>query len=310
MATPSATNSPSPDEPVEDPARLVCKRCWDVCFSTEEFRGLCQTRRELCQAEGEYRVSYTVDKEHTGESSLNGCGWCSLINRLDDESEDSIPSEFRGDKSTIEVELGIGWLHEKYTPDGNNRYRVWVNRVCSYLSACTTENSAVSDVVTSRSLHTDVASDLTFEKIQQWMQKCSTHPECGPLSDSPLPTRLIKVAPEDGVGEPRIISAKGFRGKYAALSYCWGGKQLGMTVKENIASRFRQLDTGELSKTVLQAIQTTKRMGLQYVWVDAICIIQDDEEDRTNEIRQMCDIYRQAYVTIVAANAAHSSDGF
>jgi len=310
MATQSATDRVVPDQPVQAPSRVVCTRCWNVCFSTKDFRGLCQTRRELCKIEGEYRVSYTADKKHTSESALNGCGWCSLINRLDDESEYSIPTEFRGDKSTIKVELGIGLFHERYTPDGNNRYTVWVNGVCSHLSACTTEDNAASNTVTARRLHTEVTSDLAFEKIQQWIQKCSTHLECGPLSDSPLPTRLIEVAPEDGVGEPRIISTKGVRGKYAALSYCWGGKQLGMTVNKNFASRFRQLDTKELSKTVLQAIQTTKRLGLRYVWVDAICIIQDDEQDRTNEIRQMCDIYRQAYLTIVAANAASSSNGF
>jgi hypothetical protein len=310
MATTSATNRLVLDQPVQAPSRLVCTRCWDLCFSTKDFRGLCQTSRELFEIEGKYRVSYTVDKKHTSESALNGCGWCSLINLLDDESEYTIPTEFRGDKSTITVELGIGWLHETYTPDGNNRFRVWVNGVCSHLSACTTEDSAVSKVVTARPLHTDVTSDLTFKKIQQWIQKCSTHLECGPLSDSPLPTRLIEVAPDDGTGEPRITSTKGVRGKYVALSYCWGGKQLGMTVKENFASRFRQLDTKALSKTVLQAIQTTKRLGLRYVWVDAICIIQDDEEDRTNEIRQMCDIYRQAYLTVVAANASRSSDGF
>lgn len=310
MATPPAANRLVLNQPVQAPSSLVCTRCWDVCFSTTDFRGLCQTRRELCKNEGEYRVSYTVDKKHTSESALNGCGWCSLINRLDDESEYSIPSEFIGEKCIIEVELGIGWLHEEYTPNGNNRYRLWVNRVCSHLSACITEDSAVSNIVTARPLHTDVASDLTLEKIQQWIQKCSTHLECGALSDSPLPTRLIEVAPEDGVGEPRIISTNGVRGKYAALFYYWGGKQLDMTIKENVASRFRQLDTRELSKTVLQAIQTTKRLGLRYVWVDAICIIQDDEEDRTNEIRQMGDIYRQAYLTIVAANAARASNGF
>ena len=117
MATPSAMNRLILNQPVQAPSKLVCTRCWDICFSTTDFRELCQTRRELCKIEGEYRVSYTVDKKYTSESALNGCGWCSLINRLDDESEYSIPTEFIRDKSTIQVELGIGSLHEKYTPD-------------------------------------------------------------------------------------------------------------------------------------------------------------------------------------------------
>jgi hypothetical protein len=53
-----------------------------------------------------------------------------------------------------------------------------------------------------------------------------------------------------------------------------------MAVKENFASRFRQLDTGELSKTVVKAIQTTKRMGLRYVWIDAICLYVDQHRTK------------------------------
>ncbi|KAL2130147.1 hypothetical protein VTI74DRAFT_6836 [Chaetomium olivicolor] len=289
--------------PVHAPRNAVCARCWELCFSTNEFRELCQTRNK--------RVSYAIEKKHVRESASDGCGWCSLIDRLDEDSNDVVPPEFRGNTDIVEVRVGEGMAHKYYTPKGPNRYRVWVNGTVTHLTAFVSENSPVAHVVTARPLHIEVDSGVTFDKIHQWLADCSsTHPECRPLSDSPLPTRLIEVAPEGVEGTPRIASTKGRRGKYAALSYCWGGDQSGMTLQSNFASRLQRLDTAVLSKTVRQAIQTTKRMGLRYIWIDAICIIQDDDADRTTEISQMCEIYRQACITIVAANATSASDGF
>ncbi|KAH7129171.1 heterokaryon incompatibility protein-domain-containing protein [Dactylonectria macrodidyma] len=304
MATPSLARSWSRHhQQAQDPASMVCSKCWEVCFSTEGFR-------ELCRADigGGSRVVYEIDGSYTAKNALKGCVWCSLIQRLDTASGDIVPLEFRRDTSIIKVRVGPGFPYENFTPKGNNRLGVTVNGSTCYFTAIATEHSPVSDIVTARPLHTDVTSELTFKAIDQWLEKCDTHPECEALSDSPLPTRLIDVASEDQ--KARIASTKGLWGRYAALSYCWGGAQSGKTLRATFAARQHRIEPAELSKTVRQAIQTTRRMGLQYVWIDAICIIQDDETDRANEIAQMCDIYRRAYVTIVAATAASSSDGF
>jgi Heterokaryon incompatibility protein (HET) len=282
----------------------ICKTCWSVCFSREDFQ-------KLCSSGDGATVSYATDLEQTSKSASIGCQWCTFILEINEQSQDLIPLEYRFTSSSLEVRLRTGIFEEIYTPHGNNRLTLSVNGAVTHLSLFTTEKNAASDAVTARPCQTDVTSDLAFQGIHQWLNQCATHTECLlPQLDSPLPTRLIDVDCSTTHSSPRLVLTKGLHARYAALSYCWGGKQIGMTLRENISSRLLELNEEDLSKTVQQAIWVTRRLGVRYLWVDAICIIQNCEEDRTNEIRQMCDIYRRAYLTIVAASASHSSDGF
>ena len=65
-----------------------------------------------------------------------------------------------------------------------------------------------------------------------------------------------------------------------------------------------------LPLTIQDAITVTRQIGIRYLWVDALCIIQDSAEDKAIEISRMAKIYRQSYVTISAANARSSHEGF
>lgn len=66
----------------------------------------------------------------------------------------------------------------------------------------------------------------------------------------------------------------------------------------------------ELPKTIRDAIRVTVGLGYSYLWVDSLCIFQDDESDQAREIAKMPLIYRNAIITIVAAMASSSSEGF
>jgi hypothetical protein len=98
--------------------------------------------------------------------------------------------------------------------------------------------------------------------------------------------------------------------QYAALSYCWGGEQESKTVDARLEERCKGFPLAELSKTIQDAVVTTRRLGLRYLWVDAICIIQDNEADRERELPRMDQIYSGASITIVAARAGKAVDGF
>lgn len=62
--------------------------------------------------------------------------------------------------------------------------------------------------------------------------------------------------------------------------------------------------------TSLEAITVTKNLGLHYLWIDALCIVQDDDQDSVQELARMPGIYKGAYVTLSAASASNSSEGF
>ncbi|KAJ3464978.1 hypothetical protein MRS44_005636 [Fusarium solani] len=93
-----------------------------------------------------------------------------------------------------------------------------------------------------------------------------------------LPTRLLHIDRiAEGVVTPVI--SKGTRGNYCALSYCWGTSQHKTTAQTRIADHQNGIEIEELPQVFKDAIRITHEIGLRYLWVDSLCIIQDDAED-------------------------------
>ncbi|CCF41923.1 heterokaryon incompatibility protein [Colletotrichum higginsianum] len=67
---------------------------------------------------------------------------------------------------------------------------------------------------------------------------------------------------------------------------------------------------GDLQQTVRDAIAVTRRLGFRYLWIDALCIIQDCNADKDREIGNMAMIYKNAAVTVAAGTAERAGDGF
>jgi hypothetical protein len=79
---------------------------------------------------------------------------------------------------------------------------------------------------------------------------------------------------------------------------------------ENLAANIGSIDFEALSPTIKDAITITRRLRLRYIWIDALCIIQDSAEDKMKEIANMANIYENATVTLIAASAAGADEGF
>jgi hypothetical protein len=103
---------------------------------------------------------------------------------------------------------------------------------------------------------------------------------------------------------------KGTTAAYAALSYCWGGDQNLTATNRTMPHLLNQIDEQSLPPTLRDAVLVTENLGLRFLWVDALCILQDDEYDKSMEISQMPFIYRHATVTIVASRASEVGEGF
>ncbi|KAH9824496.1 HET-domain-containing protein [Teratosphaeria destructans] len=98
--------------------------------------------------------------------------------------------------------------------------------------------------------------------------------------------------------------------RYAALSYCWGGDQLMKTTKETLSRRYESFQRSALPATIGDAIKVAEGLGIQYLWVDSMCIVQDDRNDMLEQIANMHNIYRGSAITIAAIAASNSSTGF
>ncbi|KAH8748133.1 heterokaryon incompatibility protein-domain-containing protein [Diaporthe sp. PMI_573] len=100
--------------------------------------------------------------------------------------------------------------------------------------------------------------------------------------------------------------------KYAALSYCWGKRQVWpacRTTRQNLGKQLQQIPWATLPATLQDAVKATRQLGLEYIWIDSMCIIQDDEEDWQVESMQMATVYAHAHVTLCAALALDTRTG-
>jgi hypothetical protein len=82
-------------------------------------------------------------------------------------------------------------------------------------------------------------------------------------------------------------------GQYAVLSYCWGSRKQPILTKDLVDSGNLKFPIQELPPTIVDALKICRRLGLPYLWVDALCIIQDspDAHDWVEQSAVMDDIY-------------------
>lgn len=155
-------------------------------------------------------------------------------------------------------------------------------------------------------------SDACHSVAASWLKDCiDNHPTCGVPGPVPLPTRVIDVGNKN-TPELRLVESRGLHDNYVALSYCWGDPKVHpqmRTVKENYEEHKRQIEYSSMPRTIQDAVTICRRLCIQYLWVDALCIIQEDLEDWIKESVKMCSVYSNAVCTISAAHADGVSGG-
>lgn len=99
--------------------------------------------------------------------------------------------------------------------------------------------------------------------------------------------------------------------EYAALSYCWGdADSLIKTTKRNFESGHRHIEFTGLPPCLRDAVIVARSLDIRYLWIDALCIIQDDTDDWAAEAAKMGDIFSNAVLTIGAASSRSFDEGF
>jgi hypothetical protein len=150
----------------------------------------------------------------------------------------------------------------------------------------------------------------SFNLARRWIDDCLEFHEHCPGPEIPaLPTRVIDVGAEDE-DDPKLVLSKGQKGWYATLSYCWGGSQPFTLTLETMESKQQGISVSETPNTFRDAIRVARLLNIQYLWIDALCIIQDSEVDKAVEMATMDQVYHNAAVTIAAANVEACSQSF
>lgn len=124
-------------------------------------------------------------------------------------------------------------------------------------------------------------SGPALDCVKNWLKECTmNHKACKHNKSPQLPARVIDLG--DGKTRAlRLVETQQESGTYVALSHCWGPEshQPLRTVAGNLESLKVKIPESQLNKTFLDAIEVCRHLGVRYLWIDSLCIIQDSLED-------------------------------
>ncbi|KAF4841385.1 hypothetical protein CGCSCA4_v009552 [Colletotrichum siamense] len=164
-----------------------------------------------------------------------------------------------------------------------------------------------------------IKSKVEISRILQWIETCTTtHPitRCrahnyqGFKSTFPR-LQVLRLIDLDSDSLIEVSDIRPY--KYVALSYVWGGVSSFRLTKSTLG-RLRQPGSvsqirDRLSLTILDTMKLVKLLGLRYVWVDLLCLVQDDPEDLRRGTAVMDNVFERSWLTVIAACGNHANYG-
>lgn len=146
------------------------------------------------------------------------------------------------------------------------------------------------------------------------MQYCLAHHDDCKTAFSNIRLRRFLLVGESTDLTVKVIRAQnldnGDAEPYTALSYCWGQDQVLKTTSANKADVENGVPLSLLPKTITDARRITRELHIKLLWVDSLCLVQDEEVELAEEIAKMHHYYGNAHITISAAAAESCSEGF
>lgn len=259
------------------------------------------------------------------------CGLCRLISGAEQSLQDELNKKKRFEVRVESVKARGSWLRPGLTSLEVGAWRIrgggsflqpegdmFLRQIM--LWADPSAPAARDGKVYSGPRITNSGSSEALQLVKTWHDACfSSHMECrkaysGEEVDEsvgpPLPTRLLRVLPD--LDQMQLVEASGLHGRYAALSYCWGSPDQPpppTTTSANLADRLAGISTEELPKTFKDAVALVRVLGIPYLWIDSLCILQDSKTDWERQAVEMGIYYARAQLVIGAAASDHPDGG-
>ncbi|KAF1946928.1 HET-domain-containing protein, partial [Clathrospora elynae] len=138
------------------------------------------------------------------------------------------------------------------------------------------------------------------------------HEQCQKDTDLVIPVKRVLDLAGAATDVVRIIETTDREGQYVALSHCWGHPKTHplMTTHATLKDRMSGIALSSLPRSFRDAIIVCRRLDVQYIWIDCLCIVQDDGAEWLAEAEKMADIYSKSYLTVATSRAQNSQDGF
>jgi hypothetical protein len=159
------------------------------------------------------------------------------------------------------------------------------------------------------------SSTASLKVAKRWLSECNiVHAACGlsAFEEDWFPTRLLRLGnPGTDTGNVRLIITANDHpdGPYATLSHCWGDKCFIQLTKSNLNHFLHDIQVADMPKTFQEAIVVCRTLGIFYLWIDSLCIMQDDILDWSQEAALMHKVYTCSYCNISASDAEDGAQG-
>lgn len=314
------------EEEVDDVESGLCNLCrsidWKFILSGIETPG---------RTERKYHHHVTIKLHSFRQMLLNsrGCSFCRLVSRapnvvLQDDHLDSPMILWYTNRAPWRLPRVEGDNEYDFDPCEDDGFRLLIcdfqdhwpyHRTCE-------EGARISIMVHHEDIPAErrnrsgriIPSELDLKLINKWWASCNTHHRavCWLEDDSdreglPRAMRFIDVLKNTLVETPKYC-------RYVALSYVWGKVPTYRLAKSDATVMASQPDglrlpVEDLPRTILDAMEIVKALGETYLWVDTVCIVQDDADEMQDAVSRMDFVYRCAALTIVAAAGDDANAG-
>ncbi|KFY20924.1 hypothetical protein V491_03316 [Pseudogymnoascus sp. VKM F-3775] len=265
------------------------------------------------------------DRKHLNDSAREGCPLCSITADALDAADRNAQRSGRKTNNQGNFEPGPAspvFLKISLRFSSNNSVQLFgIKAICG-------ESSITLDADVLNEDFTSIAQDHNEKRLgtgskralltaKKWLHLCrdkdnAAHSACQEAcrrqeANDGLPVRLLHIAePKD---KPHLVEGKGVTAPYCALSFCWSADDAFATTRANLSQNMDGIPLGSLPQLIQDAISVARDLGYQYLWMDALCIIQDDDQDWCREAARMHTIYSRADLTIssLVASDCHAT---
>ncbi|KAF1849039.1 HET-domain-containing protein [Cucurbitaria berberidis CBS 394.84] len=243
-------------------------------------------------------------------AARNGCRFCAFVMQVMRDAK--VLEIFR------KIEARLEYLDDKAMASlsvqnwgRNSSQLLWINfpgKVCDHCNYGIALEANFESAALEHSADTYDKQRDVLDIANSWIERCSeNHEDCNNNDQDVLPSRLISIASD----VPRLVLTKGWemRPRYSTLSHRWGDENFLKLTEENQNSLLSMIPLQELPKTFRDAIHISRRLGLEYLWIDSLCIIQGNTEDWRREASLMSSVYGGSFINIAAASAVSVHEG-
>ncbi|KAF5257237.1 hypothetical protein FOXYS1_12249 [Fusarium oxysporum] len=248
------------------------------------------------------------------EASARSCELCRLIERCVSETVTKIKASNDLGFPHIPESNYTFWLSGRKEADGfqiigcHNELRHQY-RIMGGAGVCVRKDSPLACVVKGRRVSPDPMFSSMLADIPNLIEDCKYKHGHVEHEKGEAPTRILRIK-DNGQTITLSEGNMNIEGRYAALSHYWGdGPQITLNTG-SVTELKKGINIADLPKTFQDAVWVVNQLGISHLWIDSLCIFQDDPSDWAYESARMAKVYGNSTITIAASRAANSSEGF